>query len=146
MHTLELIHQGEVVDSITDSSGARQLDLKTRLPIRSDSWIAARVGGPGYFDFIRHRDLWSRGIMAHTSPVYVTCGDQYDVFSLDTANYMLTLIDGSLTYIRNLSPQYPVGHATHHHAEGDHVAHLTRPLEEARERILGRLADHQDSK
>jgi hypothetical protein len=143
MHTLELIHQGEVVESTTEPSGAGQLSLKTRVPIRSDSWIAARVGGPGYFDFIRHRDLWSRGIMAHTSPVYVTCGEQYDVFSHDTAQYMLTLIDGSLTYIRNLSPQYPAGHATHHHAEGDHIAHLTRPLEEARDRILGRLASHQ---
>jgi len=145
MHNLELIQQGEVVDSTTAREGSKRLRLRTSLNIRRDSWIAARAGGPGYFDFLRHRDLWSRGVMAHTSPVYVTCGKQYDVFSRDTAQYMLTLIDGSLTYIRNLSPQHPPGHATHHHGEGDHIAHLTRPLEQARDRVLQQLQGHQDT-
>jgi hypothetical protein len=83
--------------------------------------------------------------MAHTSPVYVTCGKQYDVFSRDTAQYMLTLIDGSLTYIRNMSPQHPPAQATHHHGGSDHIAHLSRPLEQARDRILQQLEGHPET-
>jgi len=142
MQQLELIHQGVVVDSATSSSGARKLSLRTKVEIRSDSWIAARVGGPEYFNFTKHRDLWARGVMAHTSPVYVTCGQEYNVFSADTAEYMLTLIEGSLRYVKGLSPQHHEVDVSHHHAEQDHIAHLSRPLEEARARILARLQDH----
>ena len=44
--------------------------------------------------------------MAHTSPIYVTCQDQYAVFDSASAQYMLTLIDGGLSYIRHRSPQH----------------------------------------
>jgi hypothetical protein len=144
IHCIELIHQGAVVESSQAPSGARRLTLRASLKISTDSWIAARVGGPGYFSFVSHRDLWSRGVMAHTSPVYVTCGERYNVFSSATAEYMLTLIDGSLTYIQNVSSQYPQGRTTHHHGEPDHIAHLSRPFEDARDLLLGRLSKLSD--
>jgi len=139
IHALELIHQGRIVDSTEDSAGSRKLTLRTSLRISDDSWIAARVGGVGYFGFTNHRDLWSRGVMAHTSPVYVTCGDEYDVFSLETTQYMMTLVEGSLTYIRTVSPQRSAEQTTHHHSDQDHMSHLTRPLEEARARLMNRI-------
>jgi hypothetical protein len=127
-----------VVASAEDPHGARRLSLRTSLQIGRDSWIAARAGGPGYYDLVPHRDLWGRGVMAHTSPVYITCGDQYRVFSEATAQYMLTLIEGSLIYIEELSTQHPEGYASHHHGELDHKMHLMRPFLEAQRAIHAR--------
>jgi hypothetical protein len=145
IHSIELIQQGVVVESSQAAAGSRQLTLRASIRISSDSWIAARVGGPDYFRFVTHRDLWSRGVMAHTSPIYVSCGERYQVFSSATAEYMLTLIEGSLTYIQGLSPQYPEGRATHHHGESDHIAHLSRPFVEARDLLL-RLSSSNDDR
>jgi hypothetical protein len=77
--------------------------------------------------------------MAHTSPVYVACGGEWRMFDHDTAHYMLTLIDGSLSYIRELSPRYPVGTVTHHHGEADHQAYLERPFLQAQQAIHRRM-------
>ena len=54
---------------------------------------------------------------------------------------MLTLIDGSLTYIRERARSYrqPV---THHHGEPDHLAYLERPFHEATAAIHRRLHAH----
>jgi hypothetical protein len=74
----------------------------------------------------------------------VTCAERYNVFSSATAEYMLSLIDGSLTYIQNMSPQYPQGRTSHHHGERDHIAHLSRPFEDARDLLLMRLSKSID--
>jgi hypothetical protein len=139
VHTLQLIRNGEIIDSTEDSAGTRHLRLRELVAFESDGWLAARVGGPGYFDFLAHRDVWERGLMAHTSPVYVACGDEYDVFSESTVQYMLTMIEGSLTYIKELSTQDPVDRVTHHHGQHDHLAHLAHPFIEARELLELRL-------
>jgi hypothetical protein len=79
--------------------------------------------------------------MAHTSPIYVACGDDWWLFDQETAQYMLTLIDGSLTYIRELSPRDQPGTVTHHHEEADHEAYLERPFLEARAAIHQRMQE-----
>src|SRR5207245_4197132 len=76
IHCLELIHQGAVIESTQAMACERQLTLKASIRISSDSWIAARVGGQGYFEFLSHRALCSRRVMAHSSQVYVTCGGE----------------------------------------------------------------------
>lgn len=81
--------------------------------------------------------------MAHTSPVYVQCGSEYSVWSAETAQYMMTLIDGSLTYVKNLSPQHVSGRATHHHGEVDHMAHLALPFEQAKDRLAERMRSRE---
>jgi len=139
IHTLQIVRQGEVAASSESATGARRLSVKAKLKIEADTWLAARAGGPGYFDVVPHHDVWSRGIFAHTSPIYVTLGGEWSVFDPATASYMLTLIDGSLTYLRELSPRYPDGTVTHHHGEADHQAYLERPFLEAREAIHRRL-------
>ena len=77
--------------------------------------------------------------MAHTSPIYVACGGDWWLFDQETAQYMLTLIDGSLSYIRELSPRDQPGTVTHHHGEEDHEAYLERPFLEARTAIHRRM-------
>ncbi len=68
--------------------------------------------------------------MAHTSPVYITRGEEYRLFAPAAAQYMLTLMHGGIDYIRRRSPQHPPGTATHHHGEHDHMAYLERPFQE----------------
>jgi hypothetical protein len=143
MHTLEIVQNGRVVASSEDPKGSRRLSVRACLRIDGDSWLAARAGGPGYFEFVPHRDADSKGVMAHTSPVYITCGEQYRAFSDTTVQYMLTLIEGSLAYIHELSPQHSANRVTHHHGEHDHMAHLSLPFIQAREALEGRLREER---
>jgi hypothetical protein len=141
IHTLEIVQAGHVVASTEESKGARELRLRTHLKIESTSWLCARCGGPNYTT-IKHHDSWGRGIMAHTSPVYLACGGEYDLFNPETAHYMLTLLDGSLQYIRQRSPQWRPGTTTHHHGEHDHQAFLERPFNEAIAAVHQKLHKH----
>ncbi len=140
VHSLQIVREGHVVAEAQASGGARQLRLSETLEVAAPTWLAARCGGPTYFDAPEHHDVWHRQRFAHTSPVYVADGDaEWSMWSDATAQYMLTLIDGSLDYIRHRSTQYPAGHASHHHGEADHGAFLERPFHEAREAIHRRM-------
>lgn len=139
IHRLEIVQDGRVVESTTAASGARELTLRARVTVGEHSWLAARTGGPALAGSLPHHDVWQRGVFAHTSPVYVACGGDWQRFSPETAQYMLTLIDGTLTYIRNRSAQYRPGTVTHHHGEADHLAYLERPFREAIEAIHRRM-------
>ncbi|HZP83694.1 MAG TPA: CehA/McbA family metallohydrolase [Chthonomonadaceae bacterium] len=141
IHTLEIVQGGHVVASTEEANGARELRLRTTLKIEQASWLCARCAGPGYTS-IKHHDSWGRGIMAHTSPIYLACGGDYDVFQPETAHYMLTLLDGSVQYIRKRAPQWHPGTVTHHHGEADHLAFLERPFQEAIAAVHKKLHDH----
>ena len=139
---LELVERGRVVASTEETRPTRRLVLRERLRVSASTWIAARVGGAPYFESPHHYDGWGRGVFAHTSPVYVALGGDYDVFDAAGLQYMLTLVDGSLTYVREMSPQRDPRLVTHHHGETDHLAYLERPLVEAREALHRRLHEH----
>ena len=139
IHTLEVVQEGRVVASIEESKGTRKLHLKERVEVKNHSWLAARCSGPGYFDSVPHYDGWGRGIMAHTSPVYLACGGEWWMFDQDTAQYMLTLVEGTLHYMRHNSRQHLDNRVTHHHGEEDHSAYLERPFLEARKAIHDRM-------
>ncbi|MGN6795035.1 MAG: CehA/McbA family metallohydrolase [Streptosporangiaceae bacterium] len=143
MGTLQLVQNGRVIASTDDPAGARQLDLQADVHVDSDCWLAARCGGPGYFDAPSHRDSWERGMFAHTSPVYVACGtDEWSQFDADHARSMLALIEGGMQRIRQVAVSYPEDRISHHHGEPDHRAFLERPFEEALQRVRERLAAH----
>jgi hypothetical protein len=135
IHTLQIVQEGRVVAQTDMKGGSRALSLKTSLFIDKPTWLCARTAGPGY-EPLAHHDTWARGIFAHTSPIYVTCGDQSTAPDRSSLQYMLTLVDGSLEYIRNLSWQYRPGTVTHRHGDDDHRAYLERPFHEA-QTILG---------
>ena len=139
IHTLQIVQAGKVVASTEDKNGSRQLRLKANLKIDKHSWIAARCGGPGYAQAVPHHDGWGRGIIAHTSPVYIAVGEEWWMFDPQTANYMLTLIEGGLSYIRERARHHHPGTVTHHHAEEDHLEFLSRPFNQAREAIHRRM-------
>src|SRR5262249_41943404 len=104
--TLQGVQQGKGGAGAEDSKGARQLRPTTKLAIDGHTWLAARASGPGYHQPLRHYDGWARGVMAHTSPIYVAVGGDWWLFDPRIAQYLLTLIDGTLSYIRELSPRY----------------------------------------
>ncbi len=139
IHTLEVVREGRVVASTEDRRGARRLDLKEKIRIDGHTWLAARCGGPAYYETTQHHDVWRRGIFAHTSPLYVACGGEWGMFNEDTARYMLTLIDGGLSYIRETAARHVDGQVTHHHGEEDHLAYLQRPFFEARAAVESRF-------
>ena len=138
IHTLEIVQAGRVVASTEDSKGTRRLELKAQVKVDGHTWIAARCGAPNYTS-IPHHDGWGRGIFAHTSPIYVACGGEWWMFDKDAAQYMLTLIDGNLTYIRQTAARHEPGTATHHHGEDNHLTYLERPFVEARTAIHRRM-------
>jgi hypothetical protein len=53
--------------------------------------------------------------------------------------YMLTLVEGGLDYVRELAPRRPDHLVRHHHGEADHQAFLERPFQEARSALRARL-------
>ena len=139
IHRLEVIQDGRVVASTEARDGARCLELKEKVKIDGHTWLAARCGGPDYYNVTPHRDIWSRGVFAHTSPIYVACGGEWEMFDEPAAQYMLTMIDGTLAYINDVAPQHQHGTVTHHHGEDDHLAYLQRPFLEARRAIHRRM-------
>jgi hypothetical protein len=131
MASLEVVLNGEVVASAGDGSNVRRLDVRAEVSIDDDSWLAARCGGPGYFDGPSHRGPWERRIFAHTSPVYVACGGGgWNRRDPDQDRRMRVLIGAGMERIRN-ARSYPEDRITHHHGEPDHAAFLERPFLEA---------------
>ncbi|MEE3259626.1 MAG: CehA/McbA family metallohydrolase [Candidatus Latescibacterota bacterium] len=139
IHALEVVQEGRVVAATEEAKGTRKLSLKAKVKVEGHSWLAARCSGPGYEQSVPHYDGWGRGIMAHTSPVYIACGGEWWMFDQDTAQYMLTLVEGSLHYIRHNSRQHLRDDVTHHHGEEDHLAYLQRPFQQAQEAIHRRM-------
>ena len=130
IHTLEIVQAGQVVAATTERTGARRLHLTAKLKLDRHTWLAARCAGPDYTQ-LPHHDVWNRGIFAHTSPVYVAIGGDWWLYDHAAAQYMLTLIEGGLSYMRQQALQYEAGTVTHHHGEADHAAYLERPFNEA---------------
>jgi hypothetical protein len=138
IHSLQIVQGGKVVAETTEAAGAKHLTLRERIKIEGDSWLAARCAGPGY-RARPHHDRRQRGIMAHTSPIYIRCQETYELCDPATLFYMLTLIDGSVSFIRQRSRQYPPETTTHQHHHADHLAYLEEPFQEARQAIHQRL-------
>ena len=61
------------------------------------------------------------------------------MFDKGAAQYMLTLIDGSLEHIRESAAHYEPGSVTHHHHHHDHREFLEEPFHEAAAAIHKRM-------
>ncbi|MCO5969324.1 CehA/McbA family metallohydrolase [Actinoallomurus soli] len=137
---LEIVVNGSVVKSRRWASPSLTGSLEFDLPVDESSWVAARCYGPGD-DIARHRDVWERPIMAHTSPIYLATGDTYLRTDPAVLNEMLHLIDGVEQHIRDRARTSWPGPVDHRHGTSDHDGFLLAPLTEARQTILQRLAE-----
>ncbi len=142
IHSLQIVQQGQVVAETSETDAVHDLHLRTSLKVAGDAWLAARAAGPNYYTATPHFDRRSRGVMAHTSPVYITSNKHYEVFDPQAMQYMETLVQGGLAYIRHNSPQHPAGQVTHHHGQDDHLAYLEAPFHEALEAIHHRMQQY----
>jgi len=91
---VEVVCNGSVVTSKNSEQGAKLLHVKAKVRVSRSGWIAARCCGwdnhPGGY------------IAAHTSPVYLKCGDAR-AFNGPAAQHMLALVEGGTEYLKTLS-------------------------------------------
>jgi hypothetical protein len=128
-HELQIVANGQVVARQTVEEGTLETRLRDRVRLDGSAWIAARC-----VSHLKVWHCWPVHVAAHTSPVYVQCGDQ-ELFSPSDASYMLTLIDGGLTLLDTLSiPASPERHAR-----------IQSVFETARAALSHRIAAHGHS-
>jgi hypothetical protein len=139
VHSLQIVVGGTVVDASEDVEGTGRLSVRATVTVTENTWIAARAGGPGYLQAVPHNDRFGRGIMAHTSPVYIACGEEpwtrYDDASL---RHMITLVDISRSYANALGLRHPSGFGYYGSRDEQHQA-MQEPLNEAERLLRDRL-------
>jgi hypothetical protein len=91
---IEIVANGRVIADAAADPGGRSATLSVKHEVGDSCWIAARCYGE-----IDLQHAWVNKVAAHTSPVYVTVGDK-ELFSPQVATFMLTLIEGGITYLR----------------------------------------------
>ncbi|TDD39021.1 hypothetical protein E1287_04215 [Actinomadura sp. KC06] len=139
---LEIVVNGSVAESRHWDSAVQTGSLEFDLAVDGASWIAARCYGPGEGaarHVARHKDVWERPIMAHTSPVYVASGDSYERTDKAVLAEMLQLIEGVEQHVRTRARTAWPGQVDHRHGSPDHDRFLLEPLAEARRTIRDRL-------
>ena len=94
---LELVYNGRVVGGRKASKGAKRLCARVKVKADRSGWLAARCAGwdkhPGGY------------IAAHTSPIYLKCGDTR-AFDGAAAQHMLALVEGGIEYLQTLSTAF----------------------------------------
>ena len=100
-HELQIVVNGEIVVREVAESGKQEIRFHRKVRIPGSAWIAARC--------VSRFKVWQSivspqpiHIGAHTSPIYVRCEDD-QLFNPSDATYMLTLIEGGLTWLNTLS-------------------------------------------
>jgi hypothetical protein len=134
---LEIVCNGRAVAVTKTKKGSQSLRLHAHVPVTGSGWIAARCIGapnqPGSY------------VAAHTSPVYLKCG-QTRAFDGPAAEHMLALVEGGTEYLNTLATHFDEssrkrmvklfkevqrelkgrlvveGNHAHHHGPGGHEA------------------------
>lgn len=123
LERLEVVVGGQVV---ARAEGGGRLLVEDSVRIDRDTWVVARCRGTG-----GHLDDWRRPVFAHTSPVYVATQPEWAARDERTAQYLLTLVEGGLAYVRQHAAYHAQGTVTHHHRHHDHQAYIEAPFQEA---------------
>jgi len=126
-HRLEIVMNGRVVASQEDRTGVRKMTLREKLQVVGAGWVAARCASQ--LETITR--WWPMRICAHTSPVYLQLPGQ-EPFSPPAAAYLITLIEGSLTWVENLSTR----------PDPERFERIQKILVQARAKLHQRLHDH----
>ena len=125
-HRIEIISNGKVVASREENAGTRELTLKESIRLDGPAWLAARCSslyGP--------TTSWYFAVAAHTSPVYVGVAGR-ELFSPETAAYMLALIDGAQMWVDNLATR----------PDAERFEKIRKTFAYARERLHRKMHEH----
>jgi hypothetical protein len=107
---IDIVHNGQVVARAEADTNGLAATLETSVIIDRSSWLAARCYG--------RRKLhthYPTDIGAHTSPVYVSVGQQRQTSTKD-ASYLLTLLEGGFAYLEKLAVWRSEKQRLHHMA------------------------------
>ena len=102
------------------------MTLSEKIRVSGPGWLAARCSSQ-----LGPVTSWEFMVQAHTSPVYLVAPGQ-ELFSADTAAYMLALIDGSQTFVDNLAVR----------PNAERLAATRKVFEDARTTLHRRLHEH----
>jgi hypothetical protein len=97
---VELVMNGEVVASVDNAAGERELELSGHVTVEESSWLAARAYSGQTLP--TQAQLTGRGspLFAHTSPVYVSV-DQQARSSAESAAELLKICDRTLQWAKH---------------------------------------------
>lgn len=126
MHRLEIVVNGKVAAFAVSEKGAKRLEIRQKIKVPGSCWMAARCGSK-----LDVHHVWRLKLGAHTSPIYVVAGNQ-EIFNPGDASYMLTLIDGGLTWLDTLSVRY----------DDERHRRMKAVFEAARKRVAGKMHAH----
>ena len=108
--TVEVVVNGRVVATASPQPGALNTTLRAQVPVAESGWIAARCTSA-----LSGWALSTRGVAAHASPVYIVV-DGAELYNPSSATYMLTLLEGGMTWVDTLS--IPADPQTHQRVRG----------------------------
>ena len=117
---LELVVNGRVVAKAEGGAECRKLHVRENVRIDSSGWVAARCSA--------HPQHPGSYMAAHTSPVYVVCGDSRP-FSGPAAEHMLGLVEGGIEYLNKLATVF----------DEPSRKRMVKLFNEARQELKGRL-------
>ena len=126
VHSLEIVQNGRVIAATTSRTGQHSLTLSEEIAVDQSSWLAARCVSA-------HQawHCWPVRFGAHTSPVYVVV-DRQEIFQEDLGNYLITLMQGGITWLDTLAtPSTPERHTA-----------IKRVFEDGISRVSARLSNH----
>ena len=122
MDRLELIVNGDIVATTEASDEGRAARIETEVTVTTDCWISARALGPS------HPQVFGGPLFGHTSPVYVTVGEE-SLVQREAAAYFVDWID-RLIGLCNEQGRYPSD------TQRDEVVELFRSAQAHYERIV----------
>ena len=125
-HRLEIVFNGRVVASRDEAEGTREMTFTEKIRLPGPGWLAARCSSQ-----LGPITSWEFMVQAHTSPVYLVVPGQ-ELFSPQTAAYMLALIDGSQAFVENLATR----------PDPQRFAAVHKFFEDARALLHRRLHEH----
>ncbi|WKN46933.1 CehA/McbA family metallohydrolase [Nocardioides sp. Arc9.136] len=135
---IEVVRNGEVLHTEHVEAGTSTHLLDLPVDVDGSDWLLARCFGSGDAG-ARHTDTWARPVVAHTSPVYVSSAPTWERVDREVIDTMLAMVEGARRHVTEEARTRWHGAVRHRHGEPDHLAHLTRPFDEATAALHARL-------
>ncbi len=123
---LQVICNGAVVATQTVPKGEKSCRISQEVKLNGSGWIAARC-----VSSLEVQHSWVVNVAAHTSPVYIVA-DNRELFNPSDATYMMTILDGGLTWLDTLATR----------ADAERHAGVRQVFEHAKAHLQGRLHSH----
>lgn len=125
-HELQLVCNGAVVAAQAVPDGGKSCRISQEVKLDGSGWIAARC-----VSSLEVQHYWVVNVAAHTSPVYIVADNQ-ELFNPSDATYMMTILDGGLTWLDTLATR----------ADAERHAGVRQVFEHAKAHLQGRLHSH----